>query len=171
MRFLKARRTATVAVVAVAMILAGAGIAVAATTTSGGTAVSRVRVLTEDAATIWTGSTYTNLGTLTIYAGAGSMLLASFSAEVACYGGSGWCNVRILIDGAEAAPVVGTDFAFDSTDGGTETFGSWESHAMQRTRIAGSTITHTVTVQVAQVGTGVTARYDDWTLSVMAVAP
>lgn len=171
MRFLKARRTATVVAVAVAMVLAGAGIAVAATTTSGGTSVSRVRVLTEDAATVWTGGVYANLGSLTIYAGAGSVLLATFSAEVACYGGSGWCNVRILVDGAEAAPVVGTDFAFDSTDGGTETFSSWESHSMQRTRIVGSTLTHTITVQVAQVGAGVTARYDDWALSVMAVAP
>lgn len=171
MHLLRTRRAIAVVGVALALVLVGASIAVAASTTAGGTSVSRARVLTEDTATIWSGGAYANLGTLTIYAGSGSVILSTFSSEVACYGGSGWCNVRILVDGVEANPVVGTDFAFDSTDGGSETSLSWESHSMQRSKVIGGTGTHTVVVQVAQVGGGVTARYDDWTLSLLAIAP
>jgi len=47
-----------------------------------------------------------------------------------------WCEVRILVDGVEASPMASTfqtdTYAFDSTDRGTETSASWESHAMDR---------------------------------------
>ncbi|WP_157271219.1 hypothetical protein [Azohydromonas aeria] len=61
-----------------------------------------------------------------------------FDAESRCSGGTGqnWCELRVVIDGAEGNPRASTygpdTFAFDSTDGGSETLGSWESHAFSR---------------------------------------
>lgn len=171
MHILKKKRIAVIAVAAAAVVLGGAGIAVAAATSKSGTSVTRVSVLTENAATIHVGTTFTTLGTSGVFAGAGSFIVATFSAESACYGGSGYCSVRILIDGIEAEPVAGADFAFDSTDANRETAASWESHSMQRTRTVTATGFHSVIVQVAQLGVSVTARYDDWTLSSWAIAP
>jgi len=67
-----------------------------------------------------------------------TLVKARFTAESACYGASGYCSVRIVarnVDTGEIAefnPVVGTDFAFDSSDSNTETSRSWESHAINR---------------------------------------
>ena len=165
------RSLIAVAVASIAAILTGAGVAIAATTVKSGTTVTRTAILTQNSATTHTGTTFVTLGSSAIFAGAGSTILVTFSAESACYNGSGWCSVRILVDGVEADPVAGTDFAFDSTDGGRETAASWESHSVQRARVVTTTATHSVVVQVAEVGTGVTARYDDWTLTSFAIAP
>jgi hypothetical protein len=99
-------------------------------------------------------------------------ILARFSAESACFGGVGWCSVRILVDGVEMDPVVGTDFAFDSTNGGADTATSWESHSMDRSRIVGPG-NHTVVVQRAVVegSTTNTFRLDDWSLTIEQVQP
>ncbi|MAR91656.1 MAG: hypothetical protein CML06_12350 [Pseudomonadales bacterium] len=64
----------------------------------------------------------------------------AFTAESRCNepGSSApdWCEVRILVDGVEASPQAssfGPDtYAFDSTDAGSESVSSWESHAMDR---------------------------------------
>jgi len=112
---------------------------------------------------------------VTVPAGATANIVATFTGESACYGGgavNGYCSVRILVDGSEATPVVGTDFAFDSTNGGTETFSSWESHSVTRIATNVPAGSHTVTVQDAQIdGAGVTWRIDDWTLVATAVKP
>ena len=171
MRMFKGRRLAVIAGAALALVFTGTSIAVAVATVHSGTTVAHTTVLTETSATTFSGTSFVNLATSSVFAGAGSFIVATFSAESACYNGSGWCSVRILIDGVEAEPVVGTDFAFDSTDGNRETAASWESHSMQRTRTVTTTATHSVVVQVAQVGAGVTARYDDWALTSMAIAP
>ncbi len=171
MRVLRKRRIAVVALASLALLLGGAGVAIAATTLKSGSSVSHTTVRTQNAASSFTGTSFVTLGSSSVFAGAGSFILATFSAESACSGGSGWCSVRILIDGTEAEPVAGTDFAFDSTDANRETGASWESHSMQRTRTVSATGTHSVVVQVAQVGAGITARYDDWTLSALAIAP
>ncbi|WP_298234974.1 hypothetical protein [uncultured Azohydromonas sp.] len=62
-----------------------------------------------------------------------------FDAETRCMGGgavNNWCELQILVGGAEANPMASTfgpdTFAMDSTDGGTERVGSWESHAFSR---------------------------------------
>ncbi|GAA1746254.1 hypothetical protein [Luedemannella helvata] len=165
------RRGFGVLAVTTALLAVAAGGAVAATTLRTGTTVAHTAVLTQDTASTHTGATYAQLGSLSITAGAGSSILVTFSAESACYGATGWCTARVLVDGAEAIPAVGTDFAFDSTDINRETAESWESHSMQRVATARSTGTHTVVLQVAQIGTMVTARYDDWTLTAMAIAP
>lgn len=96
-----------------------------------------------------------------IQAGHTGLIVSTFSAESACYGGSSHCSVRILVDGVEAFPAQGTDFAFDSSDGGTETSASSEGHAMTRstgTLVAG---TYTVSVEIAALG-GTTLTVDDW---------
>ncbi len=69
-----------------------------------------------------------------------ALINASFDAESRCNepGGTadGWCEVRILINGTEGAPAASKypsdTLAFDSSDGGNEGEGSWESHAMSR---------------------------------------
>jgi hypothetical protein len=99
--------------------------------------------------------------TITVPTGYTALIIARYAAESACVGGD-YASVRILLDGNEMAPVVGTDFAFDSSDSATETAGSWESHAMERFQADVGAGAHTVT---AQVSTGcVTFRVDDWSL-------
>jgi hypothetical protein len=73
------------------------------------------------------------------------------------------------VDGNEAAPVVGTDFAFDSSDSNTEGGGSWESHAIERSVAGVAAGSHTVTVQYAVVGGATSFRLDDWGLNVVAM--
>lgn len=69
-----------------------------------------------------------------------ALIMARFTAESRCSGGGdqNWCEVRILIGGAEGYPQASSfppdTFAFDSTDSDTETIGSWEGHAMDRAR-------------------------------------
>jgi hypothetical protein len=171
MGILKRRRVAIVAMAAAALLLAGGTAAIAVVTSKSGTTVARTAITTENAASTYSGGAYVTIGSSGVFAGAGSHILATFSSEVACFGGNGWCSVRILVDGVEADPVSGLDFAFDSTDNGTETFSSWESHSMQRARTVAVTGFHPVVVQVAHVGVGVQSRFDDWTISTLAIAP
>jgi hypothetical protein len=84
-----------------------------------------------------------------------------------------------MVDGAEAAPAASsfpTDtYAFDSTDRGTETSASWESHAMDRHRCifnGNGNATKNVPIEVEWNVTnfdgGVAPRFwlDDWSLTV-----
>ena len=79
---------------------------------------------------------------VTIPAGADALVNLAFTAESRCNepGSSApdWCEVRILVDGVEASPQASSfppdTYAFDSTDGGSESISSWESHAMDRHR-------------------------------------
>jgi hypothetical protein len=106
---------------------------------------------------------------VTVPTGATATLFVSFSAESLCTGPSGYCPVRVLVDGNEAAPVVGNDFAFDSTDMGTETTQSWESHAIERVVTGLAAGSHTVTVQYAVTAATTTLRLDDWGLTAVAM--
>lgn len=161
------RRAAVVAALAAAILGVGVGVAAAATTGHSGTSITRVSVLTQNAAALYTSTAWTNVGSVGVFAGPGQFIDARFTAESACYGAAaGWCSVRILIDGVEAEPVVGTDFAFD--DAGPAT--AFESHSVERVHTVTTSGTHTVTVQAASVGGTLTDRLDDWTLTAMAVA-
>ena len=100
---------------------------------------------------------------VTIPEGRTGLLLARFSAESACTGGSGWCQATIMVDGAEANPAVGRDFAFDSPDDDSETGSSWESHAMDRSVGPLAAGTYTVTVQTDLISAG-SFQLDDWQL-------
>lgn len=108
--------------------------------------------------------------TFTVPAGQERRLLATFSAESACYGANGWCVARIVVDGNELNPAVAADFAFDSSDSNTETSASWESHSVQRYSDNLPAGDHVVTVERRVVGAGMTFRLDDAVLSVTPVA-
>ena len=98
---------------------------------------------------------------ITVPAGQTAVIVARFTGESMCTGGS-WASVRLVLDGSEMSPVVGTNFAFDSSDLGTETSSSWESHAVER--FEGDVGAGTYVVK-AQVSVGCTTfRIDDWTL-------
>jgi hypothetical protein len=95
------------------------------------------------------------------------LLTARFTAESACYGGSGWCAARVVyrrLPGGvitELNPVVDTDFAFDSSDSNNEGSGSWESHAIDRSVRLGPG-RYQFFIQVRPVAGGLTFRVDDW---------
>lgn len=132
------------------------------------------RTVTGANATTTASATFSDLPgasvSIDIPTGATATLFLSFSAESLCTGGAlgGFCPVRILVDGNEAAPVVGTDFAFDSSDASAEGPASWESHAIERSLAGIAAGSHTVTVQYAVVG-ATAFRLDDWALNVVAM--
>jgi hypothetical protein len=136
-----------------------------------GGVVTKVNVVTETNAQSTNSTTFVNLPGgntgVSVPIGESALILARFSAESACSGGTGaqWCSVRILIGGVEANPVVGLDFAFDSTNNGSETPFSWESHSVDRSRIVGPG-TYTVQVQWAVTSSATAFRLDDWSLTV-----
>lgn len=80
-----------------------------------------------------------NLGSVgvTVPPGQTWFAVVEFTAESACSGGTGghWCVVAVVVDdgAVSVAPNAGGEFAFDSTDNGTETAYSWEGHTMKRT--------------------------------------
>ena len=95
-----------------------------------------------------------------------NLFIARFAAESACSGGTGYCNVRILANAFEMAPVVGTDYAFDSTDNGAESSASWEGRAMERSLpLCGQFNTVTIKVQYRVTNAATTFRLDDWHLT------
>jgi hypothetical protein len=97
----------------------------------------------------------------------GKLVTTRFSAESACYGASGWCAARVVyrrLPGGpitELNPVVDTDFAFDSTNNNGETFGSWESHAINRS-VRLTPGRYQFFIQVRPVQSGIDFRIDDW---------
>ncbi len=155
---------------AVAVIaLLSASVVVGATFVTTGKTVSHVNVTRENLATVSNATFFNNVPsaftTISVPSGENALILARFSAESACYGGTGYCSVRILINGVEMDPVAGFDFAFDSTDLGRETSGSWESHSMDRSRVVGSG-TYTIVVQRATTSASTFLRLDEWSLTV-----
>jgi hypothetical protein len=113
-----------------------------------------------------TSTTYVLLtaDTITVPATGTYRIIARFSGESACFATSGWwCTLRILVDGVEANPKSGSDFAFDSPGGST-----WHSLAIERTSdaIFGTGVPRNVTIEVdwAVVGSG-SWRMDDWSAS------
>jgi hypothetical protein len=107
--------------------------------------------------------------TFTVPANMRDVFLARFTAESVCSGAVGWCPVRILLNGVEMDPVVGTDFAFDSTDGGTANSSTWESHSVERSRLVPASalpFNAVLQVQYAVTAAGITFRLDDWHFTV-----
>jgi hypothetical protein len=71
----------------------------------------------------------------------------------------------------EAVPFAqqGIDFAFDSTNSGRDTTGSWESHSMDRSLGPLAAGAYRVWAQYRTTSQGVTLRLDDWSLTVEKV--
>jgi hypothetical protein len=131
-----------------------------------------------------TSTSWTNLYTtnITVPAGEeGAYLRARFTAESLCTGGSAgilsYCRVRIVYGNAagviaELEPASGNDYAFDSTDNSSETFGSAEGHAMERTsKEALPPGAYQVTVQVS-VNTNAAINFllDNWHFAIELLA-
>jgi hypothetical protein len=98
---------------------------------------------------------------VTVPPGQTAVLYMTFSAESQCTDGS-YCSVRIVVDGTEASPADGLNYAFDDTDA-TERY---EGHSLSRVSGTLAAGTHNIEVQYA-VDTGATNfRLDDWALIV-----
>lgn len=144
-----------------------------AATTLSATTMRAVKVVRETLASSTAATAWVNVpgatATFTVPAFTTDLFVAHFTAESVCYGASGWCPVRILLNGVEMDPAAGTDFAFDSSDGGTASPASWESHAVGRSRAfttSSAPLTVTVQVQYMVTNPGMTLRLDDWHLTV-----
>jgi hypothetical protein len=83
-------------------------------------------------------------------------LLMHFTDEAGCASKTAgqWCDVEILVDGKEAPPGAGTDYAIDTSDGSGGF--KWIGAALNRNKIVAPG-THTVTVVFRPVFTGSTA--------------
>ncbi|MET0938217.1 MAG: collagen-like protein [Gaiellaceae bacterium] len=140
--------------------VAAPGYVAAVSSQTSGTAVSTTSTAFVDLA----GSSET----FTVPTGETARIYAIFSAETACYNGglNRSCGVRIVVDGNELNPAVGTNFAFDSSDDGDEGSSSQESHAIARSSETLSAGSHTVKVQIRSSNVATTFTVDDWALIV-----
>jgi hypothetical protein len=107
---------------------------------------------------------------LKVPAGNNAMVLVDFSAESLCeVSAPDVCTVRIMVNGIEAEPAAGTDFAFDSSH--------VESDARQARSMSRSLGPLGPGIYVVQVQWGAgginlgTFTLDDWSLVVEKVAP
>jgi len=131
--------------------------------------INHVNAVTETAAQTTSSTVFVNLpGAATNISVPGdetALLVARFTAESQCDGGGAgkFCSVRVLIDGVEANPASGLDFAFDSVEPGGS--GLWEGNALDRSKLVGAGA-HTVVVQWAVTNTATVFRLDDWSFTV-----
>ncbi len=158
-----------------ASLLVKSAVAGSATTVSG-SSVTGVKVVRDTAATSVGSTSFEDLPeastTVRVPQGTRALILARFSAESLCLGPSGSpevCSVRILIGGQEAEPASGSDFAFDSSNGGADGPYSWEGHSMDRSRGPLGPGTYTVKVQAKVTLVGGAFGLDDWSLTVERV--
>ena len=100
-------------------------------------------------------------GSITIPAGQTGYLLSTFSGESLCSGTSGWCALRVRVNGVESNPITSANFAFDSA--GSD---MWESHSIQRISHLLGAGTHTVEVQWLYTTAGINYQLDDWLFQV-----
>jgi hypothetical protein len=157
-----------IAVFVVAILAIGVGVALAATSAGGG-AITAVRVKREVNATTTNSTTYVDVPgttvTMSVPSGQHALLLVRFSAESSCDGGTAgnWCTLRVLVDGNEAQPAAGSNYAFDTDPGASDDI--WEGHSMDRSAVVGAG-NHTIKVQWAVTDATTTFRLDDWSLIV-----
>jgi hypothetical protein len=105
----------------------------------------------------------TGAADITIPPGQQGYLIATFTAQSNCSGGTGLCSVRILCNGVELLPATGGLFAFDSPDD------RWESHSVTRRSAKLSSGTKTCKVEAAlraSYGGPTSFTLDDWTFMV-----
>jgi hypothetical protein len=174
------RRTVILVAVVALMLIVASGVAVAVVTKLSGGAIDQVKVAQGPDVTTTTSTSFVDLPDafvrVSVPSGENGLLLARFSAESACYNttaGSNtndlWCGVRILAvkDGTTTEMLLqpDSDFAFDSTDKGTESSASWEGHATDRSLLVGPG-RYTVKVQYRTNSSSATFRLDDWHLTV-----
>ena len=93
---------------------------------------------------------------------------ARFFAESVFWGAAGYGSVRILLNNVEMNPAAGTDYAFDSNDGGNEGSTSWEGHALERSgSFSTSLLPLNAVVKVqCRAPANTNFRLDDWHFTV-----
>ena len=101
---------------------------------------------------------------IAVPAGHKMLVNTRFTAESACFGSASICPVQVLIGGVAAGPANGSNVDFDSSEGGTESSASWESHSIDRSLILGPG-TYPVKVQMLAFA-GATFQIEGWTLTV-----
>jgi hypothetical protein len=159
-----------IALAVVAILAIGVGVALAANSSSGG-AITAVKVKREVDAASTNSTTFVNVPgasmTIGVPSGQRALLLIRFSAESSCQGGNfgDWCSLRIVVDGVQAHPRAGLNFAFDTDAGVATNHDIWEGHSMDRSITVGSG-SHTVRVQWAVTNAATSFRLDDWSLTV-----
>ncbi len=168
------RTTLLLASMAVALVLAS-GVAFAVVTFTSGGFIERVVIARETVASSSNSTAFVDIPGASVGvfvpSGTSKLIMARYSAESACSGGTGYCSVRIVARNSttgeltELQPGSGLDFAFDSTDGGRETSASWESHSMDRSNRLGAG-SYTIRAQRAVTSSATTFRLDDWSLTV-----
>jgi hypothetical protein len=164
-------RSKTTALAVVLVLTAAVPLAVAAVTSAQGNSLQKVKVVRQNATNTTSSTTWVDIPgavtTFTVPSYYEHLFIARFAAETSCYGAPGYCKVRVLVNGLEMEPVVGSEYAFDSSDNGTETSSSWEGHAVERSKtVCGSFSNVTVKVQYSVSVPTVTFRLDDWHLTV-----
>lgn len=134
-----------------------------------GSVLQKVKVVTSDGSQNFNTTTPTPItgatATMKVKAGMTALLDIRFSGESDCYDGvvGDWCTVTILVDGTEAYPQGGSEYAIDGTMGNSGDY--WEGNISERYVKVGSG-NHTVSVVAYVGGTLPTYRIDDWTLVV-----
>jgi hypothetical protein len=170
MRMFRSIRFWQLSAVALALLLVGSAVGVAVaggTETRAGTVIKAVKILRSESGgdvDLSGSSPVVGSTTIGVPAGTKAILLITFSAETSCYDASGWCGLDILVNGSPAFP--DGDFAFDSSDGGTESQNSYESHSIQRSTNILNPGSYTVTAQFYNGSGGPTIWWDDWQLTV-----
>ena len=162
-------KTITMALIAVALMASSAVAVSALATTHQSGKINNFKVASSKSASSTASTSYVAIPgaqvTMNVPAGKEKYFLATFTTESRCTGTSGWCTVRILIDGVEMSPAVGTDFAFDTPGN------SYRSLSV--TRVVGPVTsgTHTIKAEYALVGVNLTNFWvDDWTFTVLRAA-
>jgi hypothetical protein len=154
-----------------------------------GNGIGAVKIATNDAMYTTNAQTFTTVPgeavNIPVGAGQSVIITADYSASTSCYptgpgsapsaaGQIDVCNARIVIGGIEGYPQAGGAFGFDSSDGGTEGFISWEGHEFSRSRRIANTSNQTqnysVYVQVATSDPGTSLSLQFSHLRVMAVS-
>jgi hypothetical protein len=131
---------------------------------SGG-AVVQTKIAYDAANVVLTSETFTDVASMevTITTSKVQLVVATFGAESACYGGDvgqlDWCSIRIVANASrlmQPADGDGANFAFDSTDNGTRSFASWQQHQVTRAlKLRPGTYKIHVQARVVRFGTAV----------------
>jgi hypothetical protein len=147
--------------------------------------VAEVLTQSSNSETSTTSTSYSNLSgatvTVNVPSGETDKIVADFSGESACYGGTTLqkCLLKITVDGTELSPAAGADANFDNNDLGVKydkvatlnnfnakTSGDQAQQAIFRYSGNLSSGSHTVQVQFATTSSGTAFQLDDWALIV-----
>jgi hypothetical protein len=149
-----------------ATAILGGGAAIASTSALNVKAVKKVAVVRSSDATTTSSGLWTDVPGSSVsinVPGTHGLVIARFTGESQCTSGASWCSVRVLVDGSEAYPNDGSDFAVDAPGG------SYRGVAMDRSTNILNGGVHTVKLQYLAYGGG-SFRLDDWHLTLEAVA-